>query len=222
MTQRQAWDMYPLQSDAWDARWVDDPTGKKAGTTDQARAHYYFQGQLHKPRRLFYFPTDEEQQAIETILPDVSMPRLWRRIEAALIASGYSHADLVKLDAVSLVRLLIGKSNRVQAIEPTATDSVTRESTMSTGTSSNTPTIVENSDSNAASDFQFDGEWLTADLCGSEFDLDDTSLSRWALNVCPHLEGRKLPRQKFPPDQSRWCYHRIDIENIDSALNGDD
>ena len=71
-------------------------------------------------------------------------------------------------------------------------------------------------------DFQFDGCWLTADFCAKEFNLDDTSLSRWALNGCPHLEGRKLRRQKFPPDQSRWCYHRVDIENIDSALNGDD
>ena len=146
------------------------------------------------------------------------MPRLWRRIEAALIASGYSHAKLAQLDAVSLLRLLIGKSNNVEAIDP-STEDLTQEST---GTSANTPKIVANSDSNTASDFQFDGEWLTADLCGSEFDLDDTSLSRWALNVCPHLEGRQLRRQKFPPDQSRWCYHRVDIENIDSALNGDD
>lgn len=71
-------------------------------------------------------------------------------------------------------------------------------------------------------DFQFNGSWLTADFCADEFNLDDTSLSRWAINGCPYLDGRKLRRLKFPPDQPRWCYHRVDIENIDSALNDDD
>jgi hypothetical protein len=71
-------------------------------------------------------------------------------------------------------------------------------------------------------DFQFGGLWLTTELCKSDFELDDSNLSRWASDGCPRLEGRKLRRQKFPPDESRWCYHRVDIEDIDSALNDDD
>lgn len=66
-------------------------------------------------------------------------------------------------------------------------------------------------------DYQYDGEWLTAGTCKERFGLDDSRLSTWARNGCDYLNGRQLRRETFPPDQRSYCYHRVDIEQISNA-----
>lgn len=67
-------------------------------------------------------------------------------------------------------------------------------------------------------DYQYDGKWLTAAVCKERFNLDDSSLGRWANEVCPYLAGNKLRRKKFPPEEKRYCYCRPDIIAISEAI----
>ena len=71
-------------------------------------------------------------------------------------------------------------------------------------------------------DFQYDGEWLTAAFIEKRFSLNAASLSRWARNGCPVLDGRLLRRKKFSEARNQYCFHRIDIEELATAFEKDD
>ena len=71
-------------------------------------------------------------------------------------------------------------------------------------------------------DFQYDGEWLTAAFIEKRFSLNTASLSRWARDGCPALDGRLLRRKKFSEARNQYCFHRVDIEELATAFEKDD
>ena len=73
-----------------------------------------------------------------------------------------------------------------------------------------------------AGDYQYEGNWLTAAYCQERFGLSVASLSRWAREGCPVLEGRLLRRKSVPEAGNQKCFHRLDIEDITTAKAGDD
>lgn len=68
-------------------------------------------------RQRFYPPTDADLEIVRTNYPDNDDPACppWARIESDLIAAGRAREDLVKLNAPTLLRLLVTNGDRASS-----------------------------------------------------------------------------------------------------------
>ncbi len=141
-------------------------------------------------------------------------------------------------------RIVWGQFHKLQGLQPEARDTIERTAD-SEGLSSDefqarlileqlchflvakqipflAPTSSSQVDGPIAADYQYEGEWLTSVYCKERFGLDDSSLSKWARLGCLHLDNNKLRREKFPPQEKRWCFHRLDIDTITAKRESDE
>lgn len=71
-------------------------------------------------------------------------------------------------------------------------------------------------------DYQYEGQWLTAQFCKKRFRLSVSNLSRWARDGCPPLGGRRIRRNRIEDAANQLCFHRVDIEQLVAILDKDD